>query len=302
MQGGHAVVGPRGRVGPPVEQKGRRRRRVARRGPMQRRVASDVLRPHVGPVLQQHPHHRDRVPPGRRVQRRDALRGRRADVGPARREHGRGRAAVARGRVVQRGRRCRIGHVRVRAAFEQDPYGLARVGDRRDVERGRAVPPEQVEPVLAATAQRAHQRRAQGPPVGPQPRVPTRPRRQQRPGHRRPVQGGRVVQVRPPVGVHRRRGQLAAEMDGEFRRRRDRRTTRRPCRGRLTPRVLVPVTHGVSPRSGADLRGIARRLDGVPQGEGCRDGLRQPPAVHRGGDRTGEAVGRRCRAAPPDAG
>ena len=41
------------------------------------------------------------------------------------------------------------------------------------------------------------------------------------------------------------------------------------------------------------------RVRAVPQGEGCRDGLRQRPAAHRGGDRTREGVGRRCRAAPP---
>ena len=71
-------------LGAAAEQEGRRL--AARRGPMQRGIASDVPRPHVGAVVQQHSHHRDRVPPRRRVQWRDALRGRRADVGPAGRE------------------------------------------------------------------------------------------------------------------------------------------------------------------------------------------------------------------------
>ncbi len=55
------------------------------------------------------------------------------------------------------------------------------------------------------------------------------------------------MQVRPAVTVHGRRGQLAAEMDGEFRRRRDRWTTRRPCRAGSRPALLFLLLMGCPP-------------------------------------------------------
>ena len=201
VQGGRAVVRPRAGLGSAVEQEDRRRRRVARRGPMQRGIAPGVVPPDAGAVVQQHPRHRNRVPPRRRVQRRDALRGRRPDVSPARRENGRSRAAAARGRVVQRGRRCRIGNVRARAALEQNRRGLARrrlrrcgAGSRRSGGTGGTggIGPGRSSSACSATPGRAARRRSAA-------ARPTALRPPAAPGRRRPVQGGRAVQVRPPV-------------------------------------------------------------------------------------------------------
>ena len=198
VQGGRAVVRParrsrlRGRArGPPTPT--RRPTRPDAAGYRPRRRAP--RRRGRGPATPPPPKPR---PPRRRVQRRDALRGRRPDVSPARRENGRSRAAAARGRVVQRGRRCRIGNVRARAALEQNRRGLARrrlrrcgAGSRRSGGTG-GIGPGRSSSACSATPGRAARRRSAA-------ARPTALRPPAAPGRRRPVQGGRAVQVRPPV-------------------------------------------------------------------------------------------------------